>query len=84
VKLQNNMVELDRSVQFNVSAYRMHDYLSGEHPFGTVKWHHDARYLLCRGMEKATGELGLSFLVNNLKRAINLVGVPDLVKAMRC
>jgi transposase len=55
-----------------------------EHPFGTVKWHHDARYLLCREMEKATGELGLSFLVYNLKRAINLVGVPALVKAMRC
>lgn len=53
-----------------------------EHPFGTVKWHHDARYLLCRGMEKATGELGLSFLVYNLKRAINLVGVPALVAGM--
>lgn len=54
-----------------------------EHPFGTVKWFHDARYLLCRGMEKTTGELGLSFLVYNLKRAINLVGVPALVAAMR-
>jgi transposase len=54
-----------------------------EHPFGTVKWHHDARYLLCRGLEKTTGELGLSFLVYNLKRAINLVGVPALVSAMK-
>ena len=54
-----------------------------EHPFGTVKWHHDARYMLCRGIEKATGELGLSFLVYNLKRAINLVGVPALVAGMR-
>jgi len=53
-----------------------------EHPFGTVKWHHDARYLLCRGIEKATGELGLSFLVYNLKRAINMVGVPALVAGM--
>ena len=54
-----------------------------EHPFGTVKWYHDARYLLCRGIEKTTGELGLSFLVYNLKRAINLVGVPALVAGMR-
>lgn len=53
-----------------------------EHPFGTVKWHHDGRYLLCRGIEKATGEMGLSFLVYNLKRAINLVGVPALIAAM--
>ena len=54
-----------------------------EHPFGTVKWYHDARYLLCRGLVKTTGELGLSFLVYNLKRAINMVGVPALVAAMR-
>jgi len=53
-----------------------------EHPFGTVKWHHDARYLLCRGKEKATGELGLSFLVYNLKRAIHLVGPKALIAAM--
>ena len=54
-----------------------------EHPFGTVKWHHDARYLLCRGIEKASGELGLSFLAYNLKRAINLVGVPALIAEMK-
>jgi hypothetical protein len=30
-----------------------------EHPFGTVKWYHGAHYLLCKGIEKATAELGL-------------------------
>jgi hypothetical protein len=40
-----------------------------EHPFGTVKWHHGAHYLLCKGKEKATAELGLSFLAYNMKRA---------------
>jgi len=54
-----------------------------EHPFGTVKWYHGAHYLLCRGIEKATGELGLSFLAYNLKRAINMVGTKKLVAAMR-
>jgi len=53
-----------------------------EHPFGTVKWHHGAHYLLCRGKEKATGELGLSFLVYNMKRAINMVGIKELIAAM--
>jgi transposase len=53
-----------------------------EHPFGTVKWHHGAHYLLCKGIEKATGELGLSFLAYNLKRAINMVGTKKLVEAM--
>lgn len=54
-----------------------------EHPFGTVKWYHGAHYLLCKGIEKATGELGLSFLAYNLKRAINMVGTQKLVAAMK-
>jgi hypothetical protein len=53
-----------------------------EHPFGTVKWHHDARNLLCRGKVKASGELALSFLAYNLKRALNLVGPGVLIEAM--
>ena len=53
-----------------------------EHPFGTVKWYHGAHYLLCRGKEKATAELGLSFLAYNLKRAINMVGVKKLIEVM--
>lgn len=53
-----------------------------EHPFGTVKWYHGAHYLLCKGKEKATAELGLSFLAYNLKRAINMVGIDKLIAAM--
>jgi len=54
-----------------------------EHPFGTVKWYHGAHYLLCKGIEKATGEMGLSFLVYNMRRAINMVGTKKLVEAMK-
>ena len=50
-----------------------------EHPFGTVKWHHGAHYLLCKGKEKATAEIGLSFLAYNLRRAINMVGIEGLL-----
>jgi transposase len=53
-----------------------------EHPFGTVKWYHGAHYLLCKGKEKATAELGLNFLAYNLKRAINMVGIEKLIAAM--
>ncbi|NLV35976.1 MAG: transposase [Clostridiaceae bacterium] len=54
-----------------------------EHPFGTVKWYHGAHYLLCKGKEKATAELGLSFLAYNMKRAINMVGTKKLIEAMQ-
>jgi transposase len=48
-----------------------------------VKWYDGAHYLLCKGKEKATAELGLQFLVYNLKRAINMVGVNALMAAIR-
>ena len=54
-----------------------------EHPFGTVKWYQGAHYFLCRGIEKVTGEISLSFLAYNLRRAISLVGVPALIQAAR-
>ena len=68
-----------------------------EHPFGTVKWYHGAHYVLCKGKEKVTAELGwsltestarpcilgLSFLAYNMKRAISLVGTKKLIEAMK-
>jgi len=56
---------------------------TSEHPFGTVKWYNGAHYLLCRGKEKAGGELGLSFLAYNIRRAITLVGAPKLIAVAR-
>lgn len=53
-----------------------------EHPFGTIKWYHGAHYLLCRGKEKATAEIGLSLLAYNMKRAMNMVGTKALIAAM--
>lgn len=53
-----------------------------EHPFGTVKWYNFGHYVLCRGKEKVTAELGLCFLAYNLRRAINMVGVEKLIAAM--
>ena len=54
-----------------------------EHPFGTVKWHHGAYFVLCRGLRKTTAELGLSFTAYNLRRMINMKGTEELIKAMR-
>lgn len=50
-----------------------------EHPFGTIKWYDGAHYFLCRGKEKVSAEIALSFLSYNLRRAINILGVGVLV-----
>ena len=54
-----------------------------EHPFGTIKFWNDQRHFLMRGLEKVKAEFSLSALGYNIKRAINLVGVPTLVAATR-
>ena len=54
-----------------------------EHPFGTVKWYHDAHYVLCKGIRKTTAELGLSFLAYNLRRAVNLIGTRAIIEGIK-
>jgi len=53
-----------------------------EHTFGTLRnWHHD-RFLM-RGLEKVRAEFSLSALSYNLRRVLNVVGVADLLVALR-
>lgn len=51
-----------------------------EHPFGTIK-HHDM-YFLCRGKEKVSAEIALSYLSYNIRRAISLAGSVSLFSAL--
>ena len=53
-----------------------------EHPYGTVKRWHGAGFVLTKGKEKVSGELGLSFLAYNLRRVINILGVKEIVRLM--
>ena len=53
-----------------------------EHPFGTMKWLMAHPRFLVRGLRKATAELALGVLSYNLKRVINILGVPALMQAL--
>ena len=53
-----------------------------EHPFGTIKRGMDAGYFLLRGLEKVRTEMSLTVLAYNLKRVINILGVPQLLTAV--
>lgn len=50
-----------------------------EHPFGTIKRWCDGSYVLLKGKVKTTADLSLSFLVYNMKRAINMVGINAII-----
>src|SRR3990170_3469429 len=53
-----------------------------EHPFGTMKRAMDQGYFLLKGLRKVRGEFSLTVLAYNLKRVLNLVGVPQLLVAL--
>ena len=54
-----------------------------EHPFAGVKWLMGYPRFLLSGLAKAKSELALSVTSYNLKRAITILGVPALLKALR-
>lgn len=54
-----------------------------EHPFGTIKWMLGYPRFLLRGLIKAKAELALSVLCYNLKRTLNILGVPQLLNRLR-
>jgi transposase len=53
-----------------------------EHPFGTMKRGMDQGYFLLKGLRKVRGEFSLTVLAYNLKRVLNLLGVPRLLAAL--
>jgi hypothetical protein len=53
-----------------------------EHPFGTIKRGDDAGYLLVRGLTKVRAEFSLMALAYNVRRVINVMGVPQLLAAL--
>ena len=54
-----------------------------EHPFGTLKRSLGQYYFLLKGTAKVTAEMALFCLSYNMRRAINMKGVPALVAALR-
>ncbi len=53
-----------------------------EHPFGTIKRGWGAGYFLTRRIPGVTAEIALSYLAYNMKRAVNIIGVPEMIKRL--
>ena len=53
-----------------------------EPPFGTIKRAMGQGYFLMRGLNKVGAETSLTVLSYNLKRVINLIGVPKMIEAV--
>lgn len=53
-----------------------------EHPFGTIKFWWNQGALMTRGRRNAQAELSLSALAYNLRRALSVLGLKELLKAL--
>ncbi|WP_288604775.1 hypothetical protein [uncultured Treponema sp.] len=54
---------------------------TSKHPFGTVKRHLTGYYFLLKGKLNAEFETALLYMAYNMRRAINMVGISQLVAA---
>jgi transposase len=69
-------------VTANPNYYRQRQQIA-EHPFGTLKRQRGFTFTLMKGKEKVLGEVGLEFIGYNLSRCASIMGIPELVKALR-
>ncbi len=72
---------MERRLRRDRAVFAQRKVLS-EHPFGTMKRAMDQGYFLLKGLTKVRGEFSLTVLAYNLKRVLNLVGVPQLLAAV--
>lgn len=66
----------------NSQLYRKRQEIN-EHIFGTIKRQWGYNHTNLTGLEKVNGEHSLIMLVYNIKRSINILGVPDLIAKLK-
>ena len=54
-----------------------------EHPFGTIKMRMGATHFLMKTLPKVASEMALCVLTYNLTRVLNIVGVANLMEAIK-
>lgn len=72
----------DKLFAENLELYKKRQMIV-EHPFGTIKRALGYTYFLTRGNENVKNESYLHCLTYNLKRVINIMGIPPLIEAIK-
>lgn len=74
--------ENNKRYKDNPQLYRTRQEIN-EHIFGTIKRQWGYNHTNLTGLEKVNGEHSLIMLVYNIKRSINILGVPDLIEKLK-
>jgi transposase len=76
------VAENNKRYQENPQLYRKRQEIN-EHIFGTIKRQWGYNHTNLTGLEKVNGEHSLIMLVYNIKRSINILGVPELIAKLK-
>ncbi len=80
--------EFAEAIEKNAENYRYNPHLYrrrqeiNEHIFGTIKRQWSYHHTNLRGLEKVNGEMALIMTVYNLKRSLNILGMPKLIEKL--
>ena len=68
-------------IEYKIDKEELKDRMStSEHCHGSMKRNDDAGYFLLKGKNKVNGEMALYYTSYNIRRAINIVGVKELIR----
>ncbi len=73
--------DMARRVRARPQIMRQRQQLS-EPPFGTIKRAMNQGYFLMKGLQKVGAEMSLTVLSYNIKRAVNVIGVKQMIEAV--
>ena len=73
--------DMQRRVRANRQKMKLRKQLV-EHPFGTIKRAWNQGYFLTKGLESVNAETSLTVLAYNIKRVIQILGVPRMMEAL--
>ena len=81
-KDQDFLDEVDLKLELNIEKYKRRQMIV-EHQFGTLKRNWGFDHFLLRGKINVTAEMSLTYLVYNMKRAISILGIPEILRRLR-
>ena len=72
----------DENIEKRKEEYRRRQAIV-EHPFGTIKRQFGYTYTLMKGQQNVSAEFSIIHLCYNLKRVAKIIGIKELIKAIR-
>ena len=78
---EDKLTKIDNEYKSDSSLYKLRKALV-EHPFGTIKRALGLTHVYIKGLERVSSWTSSVFLAYNLKRVINIIGIPKLMEVL--